>query len=381
MKPVVFITLIAILVIGFVTYGLIEFLKENAPVAEKKEAEISIQVVEVSVVNGGDIDLALTSEGLVSPRRDTVLTAEVTGRITFVDPRFVVGGTFQTDEVILRLDEVNYRAAVAQAEANVADAQLTVKQEVARGEQAARDWRKIGNGQPASEMVLRVPYLKTARARLASAEALLEKAEEDLRRTSIRAPFDCRVSEALLDLGATVVTGTQLGEVYDTAGFEVRLPFSLSDFSQLPEEGKVTVSATLGGDEHIWNAKITRNEGGIDRTTLSAFVIAEVERNPEAPQGFETPLPGMFVRAKVTGAKLSGVISVPRSAVRGRDQIAVLNAEDELEFRSLKIRRSSAEFVYATEGVSAGERVILTKLELPVEGMKLSPAPETPDSP
>ncbi len=381
MKPVVYISLIAILAIGLTTFGLIGFLKKFAPVAEKKEAEVSLFVVEVIEVEGGDVPLELTSEGLVSPRRDTVLTAEVTGRIIFVDARFQVGGTFKVDEVILQLDRVNYEAAVAQAEASVADAQLTVKQEQARGEQAARDWRKIGNGKLASEMVLRVPFLKSARARLVSAEAMLRKAEEDLRRTSIRAPFDCRVSKALLDLGATVVTGTQLGEVYDTDGFEVRLPFSLSDFSELPEDGKVTVSATLGGAEHTWNAKVTRSEGGIDRTTLSAFIIAEVEPNPEAPEGFQTPLPGMFVRAKITGAKLSDVVSVPRSAVRGRDQITVLNADDELEFRTLKIRRSSAEHVFVTGGISAGERVILTKLELPVEGMKLAVAPETDEQP
>jgi len=379
MKPVVFITLVAIIVIALITGGLMIFLKENAPVAEKKEMEVSIPLVEVQEVGGGEVALKLTSEGLVSPRRDTVLTAEVPGRIVFADPRFVVGGTFKTDELILRLDEINYRTAVAQADAAVADAQLMVAQEEARGKQAARDWKKIGDGSPPSKMVLRIPFLKSARARLASAEALLDKAEEDLRRTSIRAPFDCRVSEALLDLGATVMSGTRLGEVYDTTGFEVRLPFSLSDYSQLPDGGEVTISATLGGREFTWDAEVTRSEGGIDRESLSAFVIAEIEPNPEAPKGFETPLPGMFVRAKVSGAKLSGVISVPRAAVRGRDQIAVLSPENKLEFRTLKILRSSPEFVYVSEGISAGERVILTKLELPVEGMELALATETSD--
>jgi hypothetical protein len=112
----------------------------------------------------------------------------------------------------------------------------------------------------------------------------------------------------------------------------------------------------------------------VDRTTLSAYVIAKIEPNPEAPKAFRTPLPGMFVRALVSGAQLKGVIPVSRNAVRGRDQVAVLNEKNELELRTLKIRRSSADFVYTTEGVEAGERVILTKQELPVVGMKLEAA-------
>ncbi|MDB4401010.1 efflux RND transporter periplasmic adaptor subunit [Akkermansiaceae bacterium] len=374
MKSVVAITLIVSLVIALMSGATISFLKKMAPEAEKKENVIIVPVVEVEVVQKGNVDLLLSSEGLVSPRRDTVLTTEVTGRIIFVDPRFKAGEEFKKGDVILELDEVNYRAAVAQAKATVADAELLVKQEEAQSNQAARDWKKIGNGQPASEMVRRVPFLASARARKVSAEAMLEKANKDLARTRIQAPFDCRVSEALFDIGATVLTGTRLGEVYDTSGFEVRLPFSLTDFSELPSDAKVQISATLGGTEYHWDAEIIRTEGAVDRTTLSAYVIAKIEPNPEAPKAFRTPLPGMFVRALVSGAQLKGVIPVSRNAVRGRDQVAVLNEKNELELRTLKIRRSSADFVYTTEGVEAGERVILTKQELPVVGMKLEAA-------
>jgi multidrug efflux pump subunit AcrA (membrane-fusion protein) len=206
MKSVVAITLIVCLVIALMSGATISFLKKMAPEAEKKENVIIVPVVEVEVVQKGNVDLLLSSEGLVSPRRDTVLTTEVTGRIIFVDPRFKAGEEFKKGDVILELDEVNYRAAVAQAKATVADAELLVKQEEAQSNQAARDWKKIGNGQPASEMVRRVPFLASARARKVSAEAMLEKANKDLARTRIQAPFDCRVSEALFDIGATVAS-------------------------------------------------------------------------------------------------------------------------------------------------------------------------------
>lgn len=369
MKKVI-LTLIVCLGIFGITGAIIFVLKSLASEAKKKENIEVIPVVEVHVAGESGTTVQLTSEGLVSARRETVLTAEVPGRIVFVDPRFVVGGEFKKDEVVLRLDKVNYTAAVAQAEAALADAELTLKQEAARGEQAIRDWEKIGRGRPASEMVLRIPFLKSAEARVASAKAMLEKAKEDLNRTNVRAPFDCRVRQTTLDLGATVAAGVRIGEVYDNEAFEVRLPFTLSDYPLVP--AAAVISLTDG--TFTWLAKVTRREGDLDRATLSAYVVAEIQSNDENPPAFKKPLPGMFVDATVEAVSLPNVIAVPRAALRGRDQIAILNSEGQLEFRMLEIARSSSQFVYATSGVTSGERIILTRLEVPVKGMKLTEA-------
>lgn len=363
-------SILACLGILGLTGGVIFLLKSMAPEAKKKEEAEVIPVVEVQVAGKAGAGIELTSEGLVSSRRETVLTAEVPGRIIEVDPRFEVGGEFKKDEIILRLDEVNYTAAVAQAEAALADAELTLKQEVARGEQAVRDWEKIGRGRPASEMVLRIPFLDSAKARVLSAQAMLEKAKEDLERTRVRAPFDCRVRQTALDLGATVAAGVRLGEVYDNQSFEVRLPFALTDYPLVPAEAVIF----LTDGTFNWLAKVTRREGDLDRATLSAYLVARLEPNDENPSAFRTPLPGMFVKARVEEVELPDVISVPRSAVRGRDRIAVMNQKDELEFRMLTIVRSSADDVYVSHGVEEGDRIIVTRLEVPVAGMKLQEA-------
>ncbi|MGC6425926.1 MAG: efflux RND transporter periplasmic adaptor subunit [Akkermansiaceae bacterium] len=369
MKKVI-ITMLSCLGILALTAGVIFVLKSFAPEAEKKKEVKVIPIVEVKVAQEASAEISLTSEGLVSARRETVINAEVPGRIIFVDPRFEVGGEFQAGEVILRLDEVNFRAAVAQAESTLADAELGLEQEAARGEQARRDWGKIGGGQKPSEMVLRIPFLKSAKARVASALAALEKAREDLSRTKVRAPFDCRVREATLDLGATVMAGTRIGQVYDVSGFEVRLPFSLNDYPLVPEEA--VISLTDG--KYSWLSQVVRREGDLERATLSAYIIAAVIPNEENPAEFWNPLPGMFVKATVGKIQLPGVIAVPRAAVRGRDRVAVMNAEGQLEFRTLTIVRSTGDHFYVSDGIMPGERIILTRLELPVEGMKVQQA-------
>ena len=82
----------------------------------------------------------------------------------------------------------------------------------------------------------------------------------------------------------------------------------------------------------------------------------------------------MFLNATVKGGVLPGVIAVPRSAVRGRNQILVLNGENKLELRELMVARKNVDYVFATQGVADGEMVILTKVDMPIPGMTLEPA-------
>ena len=65
------------------------------------------------------------------------------------------------------------------------------------------------------------------------------------------------------------------------------------------------------------------------------------------------------------------MIAVPRSAVRGQNQILVLNGENKLEQRELMVARQNANHVFATQGIADGEKVILTKVDMPVPGMTL----------
>lgn len=357
-------------VLGLTVFG-IKLLKENAPEAEKKKRLEAIPVVEVEVVTEDDLKFSLESEGVVTARRDTVLSAAIGGRLTVVDDNFEVGATYKKGFVIAEIDPINYQAAVAQAESILADAELALVQEKARADQAARDWNKIGGGKIASDLVLRVPFLKSAKARVAAAIAARKKAEADLIRTKIVAPFDCRVRSTNLNLGATVVPGSQLGMIYDPKNLMIRLPFSLDDYAQLPKETNVTLSTNIGGKLYEWNAEIMWDLGEVGQKTLSAFVLARIFANEEHRSQFVLPSPGIFLNATIGGAVLPKVVSVPRSAVRGRNQIFVLNRENKLEIRDLMIARRTADRVFVTQGIADGEKVILTKLDMPIQGMNL----------
>ncbi len=77
--------------------------------------------------------------------------------------------------------------------------------------------------------------------------------------------------------------------------------------------------------------------------------------------------------AKLSGLQREGVFQVPRIAIKGSDELLVANDDDELEIRQVGIVRSDADFAYIHIGVEAGERVVLTAIESPVNGMRLRP--------
>ena len=390
MKTVIF-SIIAIVVVLAATAGVNHFLEVNKPEAAKKERVETIPVVKVALVKMEDLEFSLKSEGVVMTRRQTVLSSQVGGRIVEVHPQFEVGATFKVGAVIAKIDRLDYETAVAQAKSVLADAKLSLVQEEARGEQAARDWKKIGGGKAASELVLRVPFLKSAEARVVATEAALGKAIEDLERTVIRAPFDCRVREVVLNLGATVAPGSQLGMSYDAENLMIRLPFSLDDYAQIPKAPGIKLFTEIGGKRYEWKGEVMWDLGEVDQATASAYLLVNILPNKEAEPRFRLPSSGQFLKARLSGAKLPGVLAVPRVAVRGRAQVGVLTVDGTLTFRTLTIVRSDEGFVYAAVGVSGGpplndttgilprEKVILTKLELPVEGMMLTEAkPEKP---
>jgi hypothetical protein len=91
------------------------------------------------------------------------------------------------------------------------------------------------------------------------------------------------------------------------------------------------------------------------------------------------PLPmGTFVTASIEGVAMQGLLRVPRHALHGSDQLLFVDSESQLRIRSVGIVRADADYAYISDGAEAGERVILTAMESPINGM---PVRTTVDEP
>jgi RND family efflux transporter MFP subunit len=232
------------------------------------------------------LNFVVTSQGTVKPRTETTLVSEVSGKVVSVSEHFIAGGFFRKGDVLLQIDPSDYRTAVKRVQANLASREARLSEEVARSEQALKDWNNLNRkGQP-SDLVLRKPQLADARANVQAAEADVQKAERDLQRTNITVPYDGLVRVKRVDIGQYVTPGTQLGVTFAIDSAEIRLPLSDNDmaFLELPSAtnraGKPLPSVILRADNvgasGQWEAVIIRTEGVVDEASRVIYAVAQV---------------------------------------------------------------------------------------------------------
>lgn len=356
--------LIAAILVGAVAMSVLLSMSRKEP--PKKPVENLAMLVEVVELEPVDARFPVRSQGTVRPRTETVLSAEISGAIVEISSKFVSGGVFDAGEVLLRIDPSNYTVAVTQAEALLRQRRIEYD--------GAKKLRTQGY-RAESEYA-------SAAAALATAEADLVRAKRNLERTYIRLPYAGMVRSKEADLGQFVNPGTRLGVTFATDYAEVRLPLTDRDlaFVDLPYASEITATAESRGPDVIltaqqrgrpveWPARIVRSEGVVDVSSRVTYAVAKVE-DPYALHSDHVPLPmGTFVTASIDGLAMEGLLRVPRHALHGSDQLLFVDDEDRLRIRSVSIVRADAEYAYISGGAEAGERVIITAIESPINGM------------
>ena len=390
---------IAVLAVGAATTAVLVLTR---PAAETQARAIPAPLVRVHVVTLQDLQLTVHSQGTVEPRTRTALVSQVAGRIVRVAASFESGGFFDAGETLLTIDPTDFELAVVRARAAVAQAEVRVAMEGAEAAAARREWEAMGSGE-ANPLVLRQPQVLDAAAALEAARAALRQAEIDLERTQISVPFPGRVSRKDADVGQYVPRGAALGEVYAIDYAEVRLPVpddELAFFSagvvaaaepnatrfrnadaRVGTDGapSLVLRARFAGAMREWQGHVARTEGEIDPRTRMLHIVARVPDPYGRLQERDAPLAaGLFVEAEIAGNRVRNVVVLPRAALRGRDQVLVVDDDDRLRFRSVDILRAEPEEVIVRSGLRDGERVLLSPLEAVTDGMRVRTATREP---
>ncbi|MEN0042523.1 MAG: efflux RND transporter periplasmic adaptor subunit [Pseudomonadota bacterium] len=339
----------------------------SRPAPERKPQEVVAPIVDVIELTPESITFQVASQGTVQPLTQTTLSAEVAGTVVTMSEDFVAGGTFVAGEVLMTIDPTNYRVAVDRAEASVRQRQIEYDGAKRLNEQGYRAEAE----------------LLSAEAALASARADLVRAERDLDRTVVRVPYNGIVRDRNAQLGDYVAPGAQLGSVFATDIVEVRLPLPDPDlaFVTLPlvSEGgeaqgpSVTLNGSFRGQASSWQGQIVRTEGVIDERNRMVFAVARVD-DPYGLQGANdgAALPvGTFVTAAIDGVTMDNIAKIPRELVRGGNQVIFVDDESQLRFETLDFLRTDANYAYVYADQLLLRRVVATRLEAPLNGMKV----------
>ena len=376
-----FIFPVLILLLGGAGYWAMATMKK--PPAQKPIVD-NTPLVTVQSNQPQALNLSVASYGVVNAKFTTELVAQVSGEIVFLSEKFVRGGFVKKGEVLAKIDGNDYEATLLDAQANIASAQAALVLELALGDVAKEQWSKISGTKP-TPLSLRQPQLAQEKARLLSSKASLKRAQRNVERTMIRAPYDALIESRHIGLGSYMSAGTKLGQLYSTDKAEIRLPVADNELQYLINNGvgaTVIISAKLAGREQQWSGEIVRSEGVIDELSRMNYLVAEIDdpyallhkktsNKKKANNAQSAKLRyGTYITAEINGRHVDNVTRIARHLVV-ENQVAVMDQDNKLRFQNVSILRTVGATILIDRGLSDGMLLITSALDYPIEGMSV----------
>lgn len=358
--------------------------QQNAPAGGMQGAP----AVTVLTVRAESVPVTAELPGRTSPYLVAELRPQVGGIVK--QRLFKEGSDVKAGQVLYRIDPATYQAAYDSARASLARADANL--EVAR-QKAVRyaDLVKIEAVSAQANEEAQAAQ-KQAQADVGTAKAALDKARVDLDFTRVTSPIAGRIGRSTVTAGALVTANQQaaLATVQQLDPIYVDVTQSSAKLLGLKrdlESGKLqratgnTVPVQLvleDGSVYGAEGRLAFSEVSVDEGTGSVTLRA-VFPNPKGDL-----LPGMYVRARLTQGVNRAAMLVPHAAVsrtpRGEAQVMVVNAENKVEPRAVKAEQSIVDKWVVTEGLAAGDRVIVEGLQkvkpgAPVQAQEAGSAP------
>ncbi|RDD60133.1 efflux RND transporter periplasmic adaptor subunit [Ferruginivarius sediminum] len=413
------------------------WLVANRPAPEKAVASEQATAVQVIAAPRLAYVPRATGYGEARPARTWRAVAEVSGEIVDRHPDLQTGAILGAGTTLFRIDPTDHKIAIAEAKATIAakKAQLaeldqretstrqSLEIEHSRLRVAERELQRqrtlhdrgtvpqatvdrqereyLQQRQAVQELENTLALLPAERdrleAELAGEHTRLRRAERDLARTTITAPFDLRVAATDAETGQVVQAGATLmqGDAVAASEVEAEVPVerfrALLDPVRRPATDSVArlrdllpamgltaeVRLRTGGEPVIWDARVDRISEAIDVETRTVGAVVVVERPYERARPPEQPplVKGMYVEVRLCAPPRPPAVVVPRAALHG-DRVYVAGPDERLDLRDVEIAGHYGEFAVIRTGLEAGERIVLTDLVPAIAGMKLAPHPD-----
>lgn len=328
---------------------------------------------EVGVVTLAPQSVAITTElpGRTTPYRVADVRPQVGGVI--LKRLFTEGAEVKAGQQLYQIDPATFEASYASAQATLARAEATQKSARLKAERYKSLVEASAVGKQDYDDA--VAAAGQADADVASGKAGLETARINLVYTKVLAPISGRVGRSSVTEGALVTTGqaTSLATVQQLDPIYVDVTQSSTDILRLRREladgrlqkaadGQAVARLILeDGSEYPEVGKLLFSEVTVDTGTGSVTLRA-VFPNPK-----RLLLPGMFVHARLEEGVSDNTLLVPQQGVsrnqRGEPTALVIGADDKVEMRVLKVDHTIGDKWLVTDGLKAGDRVIVEGLQ------------------
>ncbi len=359
------------------------------PEPERESPEETGAVVDIEVVETRDHDVEIAASGTVIPARRVALTPEIAGRVSWISEGLVPGGRFEAGELMVRLDDRDHRLAMRQRDAEIDSARTELELERGRADVAQREWELFEGAQgedDESALALREPQLQTAQAALEAAESARSQAQLHIERSRLSAPFNALVTEKNVDVGQHVNPGEPVATLIGTDEFwvEVSIPSQQIRWLDVPGVGATAaedassaqIRQRADGEPIVREGYVKKLLGDVEPRGRMARVLVAVDDplglGEDGENAGDLPLlSGSYVEVAMEGREVTEAIEIPRHALRDGGRVFTMNDDDRLAVREVTVAWSGQDSVLVTDGLDDGDRIIVSPLSAPTQGMKL----------
>lgn len=373
----------------------------------------------VSVVDAepASITTSVDSFGEVIAATSLEIRANVAGELVFVSPNLRPGGQVEEGEVLARIDPFDYELAVSNAQNDLADARLALREaeqqqdnlretvefvraqydvavadleraralaesgSITNQEVGARELtlsqREQSLRQSESSLSLQDATIERRQAEITRAERALQQAQRTLASTQVVAPFDGVVVSTSAVTGAVAGNGEVLAQIYDAGALEVRFSLSERDYGVLAQDrviGRpVEVIWDIDPTPVVLQGVVSRVSAEVDPTLGGVELYAELQ---DAAQSLIRP--GTFVSITMQGSTFSGVYRLPETAIYENDHFYIVE-EGRMASVPVTILARDNQFAIVSADVPEGGRIVTTRLAQAGNGVKVTIEGEEPE--
>lgn len=381
MKRPPFRKLLPVLVIVLALAAVAVMMATREPPARAEAEAAPARLVRTATVSRTPQRIDVQATGTVIPAREVSLQPQVSGRVVAVHDRLQPGSVVEEGAVLVTIEPTDFEAAVAEAEAQLAQARADLALEEGRSQVAQAEFESYAQDLDVpvdKSLALRRPQRASAQASVKRAQAQLRRARADLERTTIEAPFDALIESESADVGAQIGPQTQIARVVAVDRYWVRatLPVRYLPFVAVPgynaESGsRAVVEQDAGSNLMSREGRVLRLFGGVTPEGRLAQLLIEVP-NPigRGEPGSLPLLLDTFVDVTLEGSRKRDLVRLPREYLRGQDKVWVY-ADGTLDIREVEVVWRAQQYVLIDGGLEDGERVVTSPLASPVPGLRL----------
>ncbi len=363
-----------ILTVGVGGFIVLQKMKKPPTAKQATEQVLPVQAV---TVQPADFPVTLHGYGDIVSRTSVVLSAEVSGRITFKRDQLLAGRVVQKGEVLFEIDKEDYQLDFATAESLMKTLRRDL--EIARAEfervKNLYHQNKVGS---LSAVEKAESAVNTLSNQLQQVSQNRERARIQLTRCLVRAPFTGRVSTVDVEQDEYVNPGRNMITLVDDSDLEIIVPLDSRDAANWLrfDEGQNNTNAKwFASPESVacdvsWSEnKDVKGKGLLDRVvrfdSKNRMLLVAVSLDHSGSSAFPL-VDGMFCRVSFPGRVLQQVYVVPRQAINYTGTVYVV-IDGRLQTRKVKVVREEEDMAVIAHGLEVGDTVITTRLENPLE--------------